>query len=219
MFRKLRPVLVILLVFAITAAARDFSMPRAFHAKTYPARDVHENEQFSIAADPYDLPDKSAPVFTVDYLKEGLLPIQVVFSNDGDTPVTIARASVTFITRTNVKLTPANSEDIYRRISKQLKRGDEPNVGGLPIPIGRKKTNVSSSARQEVETISQRPKAIEPKTTQSAVYIFDVQGLDHPLAGARLVVSGVTRNNEELFYFEIPMEKYLTYTPAPPPQQ
>ena len=218
MFPKLRPVLLILLVFAVAASARDFSMPRAFHAKTYPARDVHDMEQFSIAADPYDLPDKALPVFTVDYLKQGLLPIQLVYSNDGDTPVTIARASVTFITRTNVKLLPAEPDDIYRRIGRQLRRGDEP-IGPLPIPIGRKKGTITRNAREEVEMISQRPKAIEPKTTQTAIYIFDVQGLDHPLAGARLLITGVRRNNQELFYFEIPMEKYLTYTPDPPSQQ
>jgi hypothetical protein len=220
--RMHRPVRVIgmiaLLTLALAAKAREFTMPRAFHAKTYPARDAHEDEKFTIAADPYDLEDKEAPVFAVNYTKEGLLPIQVIFSNDSDVPASIARISVTFITRDRTKISPADPDDIYRRISKQVKRGDEPKMTPLP-PIFRKKSRpVSEAAQEEVEAMSAKPKAVEGKSTQSAIYIFDVENLDHPLAGAKLVVSGVRRDAQELFYFEIPMEKYLTYQPENPPK-
>lgn len=213
MSRPIRAAVLILAVFVLMAAAKDFTLPRAFHAKTYPARDVHEDERFSIAADPYDLPDKQAQVFNVDYLKESLLPIHVIFSNDAPSPATISRVSVTLITRGNSKLVPEDAEDIYRRIAKRLKRGDEPKLARLPIPIGKKDTSISAKAKDEVEMISAHPKAVEPQSTQSAIYVFNVEGLDHPLAGARLVVTGIRRDNQELFYFEIPMEKYLTYQP------
>jgi hypothetical protein len=202
------------LVLVLTASARDFVMPKAYHAKTYPARDVHEQEKFSIAADPYDLPDKVAAAFTVNYYQEGLLPIHVIFSNDGDSAVAISDISVKYITRTNVKLLPEEAEDIYRRIARQVKRGDEPSMNPLPIPIGRKKGSITKDAKAEVQAITQYPMAVEPKTTQSAIYVFDVQNFDHPLAGGRLVITGVVRGGQELFYFEIPMEKYLTYQPT-----
>jgi hypothetical protein len=223
--RMHRPVRVIgiialLTAFAIVLAAktREFTMPRAFHAKTYPARDAHEDEKFTVAADPYDLEDKEAPVFAVNYTKEGLLPIQVIFSNDSETPASIAKISVTFITRSRTKITPAAPEDIYRRISKQVKRGDEPKMTPLPPIFKKKSRSVSEAAQEEVETMNAKPKAVEGKSTQAAIYIFDVENLDHPLAGAKLVVSGVRRDTQELFYFEIPMEKYLTYQPENPQQ-
>jgi hypothetical protein len=221
--RMHRPVRVIgiiaLLTLALAAKTHEFSMPRAFHAKTYPARDAHEDEKFTVAADPYDLEEKTAPVFAVNYTKEGLLPIQVIFSNDSDVPASIAKVSVTFITRTRTKISPAAPDDIYRRISKQMKRGDEPTMNPLPPIFKKKNRTVSEAAQEEVEAMNAKPKAVEGKSTQSAIYIFDVENLDHPLAGAKLVVSGVRRDAQELFYFEIPMEKYLTYQPENPPQQ
>ena len=208
------------LVLVTVAGARDFVMPKAFHAKTYPARDAHDQEQFTIAADPYDMPDKVAGVFNVDYIKEGLLPIQLIFSNDADTPVALAKMSVTFITRGNVKLLPDEAEDIYRRIGKQPARAGQPTGGvKLPIPLPRKKGSFTADVKDEVEAISAHPRAVEPKSTQTAIYVFDVEGLEHPLAGGRLVINGITRSGQELFYFEIPMEKYLTYQPEKPPQQ
>jgi hypothetical protein len=210
--------LIALLTLALAAKTREFTMPRAFHAKTYPARDVHDDEKFTVAADPYDLEEKEAPVFAVNYTKDGLLPIQVIFSNDSETPASISRVSVTFITRDRTKIQPAEPEDIYRRIAKQVRRGDEPKMSPVP-PIFRKKSRpISEAAKEEVEMMNAKPKAVEPKSTQSAIYIFDVENLDHPLAGAKLVVSGVRRDAQELFYFEIPMEKYLTYQPEKPPQ-
>lgn len=214
MTRALRyTVTLALLVGALAATARDFSPPKAYHAKTYPARDVHDDEQLTIAADPYDLQEKAAPVFTVDYLKEGMLPIQVIFSNDGDSHVSLAQMSVTFLTRNRDRILPAETADVYRRISKQVKRGDEPKVMKIPLP-GRKKGGVNRDSQEEVEAISVRPKAIEPKTTLAAIYVFDVNGLDHPLAGAKLILTGIRRDNHDLFYFEIPMEKYLSYSPT-----
>ena len=88
MHRPLRILgMITLLTLALAAKTREFTMPRAFHAKTYPARDTHEDEKFTVAADPYDLEDKEAPIFAVNYTKEGLLPIHVIFSNDSSIQV------------------------------------------------------------------------------------------------------------------------------------
>ncbi|MCU1306482.1 MAG: hypothetical protein JWN45_1177, partial [Acidobacteriaceae bacterium] len=77
---------------AITAFGKDkaFSLPRAYNAKTYPAHETHDDEKVSIAADPYDMPEKTAGTFTVDYKREGFLPIFLILSNDGDGAVSLA---------------------------------------------------------------------------------------------------------------------------------
>jgi hypothetical protein len=207
-------VITLLLAVAVVAKDREFTMPKAFHAKTYPARDTHDDEKMSIAADPYDLQDKADPVFVVPYLKRGLLPVQVIFSNDGDSSVILQDLSVRFITRNRTRISPAEKDDIYRRVSQAVDP-NRPKIADIPLPK-RKKRAVSDEAQKEVEAITVHPQAIEPKTTQSAMYVFDVEGLDHPLAGAKLVISGLRRDGHELFYFEIPMEKYLTYQPTAP---
>ena len=57
-------------------------------------------------------------------------------------------------------------------------------------------------------------RAVEPHANQAGFMYFDVQGLDNPLAGAKLEITGIMdAKGNELFFFEIPMEKYLGYSP------
>jgi hypothetical protein len=62
-------------------------------------------------------------------------------------------------------------------------------------------------------------KAVAPGETESGFMFFDVSGISQPLAGAHLYVNGLKNNaGQDLMYFEIPMEKYLGYTPPGTPQ-
>jgi hypothetical protein len=210
--RLLLPALLTIAVIAPVLSAKDkiFSLPRAFHAKTYPAHETHEDEKLSVAADPYDMPEKTVGIFTVDYKNEGFLPIHLVFSNDGDQPISLANMRVTLVTRKRIKIIPAETDDIFRRISKQTVRGDEPK---RPFPLPKKKsTTISKEARDEVKDAQFMARAVEPHGTQAGFLFFDVEDVESPLAGAKLVVTGLADSNgHELFFFEIPMEKYLGY--------
>ncbi|MGH9602787.1 MAG: hypothetical protein ACRD24_10410 [Terriglobales bacterium] len=191
--------------------------PKAYHAKTYPAHEAHEMEKLSIAADPYDMPDKAA-VFVTPYLKEGILPVHLILSNDGKQPVTLQELKVELITVKHVKIPPATLDDLYRKLTRQTRRGDEPSRNPLPIPLPRKKPGVSIKREyvEEIDRLRFLARAVEPETTQAGFFFFDVEGVPNPLAGAYLYVSGIRNaDGQELFYFEIPMEKYLSYTPGP----
>jgi hypothetical protein len=220
--RNTRPLLLVTFILAaalipsaITAFGKDkvFSLPRAYHAKTYPAHESHDDEKVSIAADPYDMPEKTAGTFMVDYKREGFLPIFLILSNDGDGAVSLADMKVTLVTRKRSKIGPAEPDDIFRRISKQTTRGDEPQ---RPFPLPKKKsTTISKEARDEVKDSQFMARAVEPHGNQSGFLFFDVGDIDSPLAGAKLVVTGLTDSKgHDLFYFEIPMEKYLSYQPV-----
>jgi hypothetical protein len=206
---------VFLLTSAISGFGKDkiFSLPRAFHAKTYPAHESHDDEKFSVAADPYDMPEKTTGVFTVDYKKDGLLPIHLIFSNDGDGAVSLSNMRVTLVTRRRTKISPAETDDIFRRISKQKVRGDEPQ---RPFPLPKKKTTtISQEARDEVAGSQFMARAVEPHGLQAGFLFFDVSDVESPLAGAKLVITGLSDSNgHEMFYFEVPMEKYLSYKPV-----
>src|SRR5436305_3062065 len=125
----LSAVMIMLATLPCALAGKDkvYIAPRAFHAKTYPASETHENEKLSVAADPYDMPDKVAGVFTVDYKSNGLLPIYVIFSNDGDQAVSLVNMHVTLITKKRAKISPSEPDDIYRRLSRATNQGDEPS--------------------------------------------------------------------------------------------
>ena len=51
---------------------------------------------------------------------------------------------------------------------------------------------------------------MEPHTTRAGFLFYDVSDLAHPLKGAKLYLK-MLRNadGDELFYFEIPFDKYL----------
>jgi len=202
----LRRVLVLLSVvaaFALSLAAKDFVKPAAQPAKTYPAHDDHANDKVAIAADPYDTSDK-AKIFSVNFREHGFLPIFFVVTNDGDQPISIANMQVTLTTASRAKLTPATSEDMFRRLSNP----HETNPIPVPIPQKKVKGGLSQKERDEIETSQFAARVVEPHTTQSGFLFFDVEDLTAPLEGARMYVSGVNdAKGTELMYFEIPMEK------------
>jgi len=197
-------VLFLIAPFALCLAAKDFVKPAAQPAKTYPAHDDHATDKVAIAADPYDTADK-AKIFSINFREHDFLPIFFVVTNDGDQPLSIANMRVTLTTADRAKLTPATSEDIFRRLTNP-----HANTHPLPIPIPQKKVKgtLSQKERDEIETSQFAAKAVEPHTTQSGFLFFDVEDVNAPLEGARLYVTGVNDSKgTELMYFEVPLEK------------
>lgn len=195
-------------LFAVSLLAKDFSKPVAQPAKSYPAHDDHAAEKVAIAADPYDTPEK-ANIFSRDLSEYGFLPVFFVVTNDSDQPVSIANMDVKLVTGNRSKLTPLSPEDIFRRLSNPQANTNSP----IPFPIPHKKVKGTLSKKEmdEIESAQFAAKAVEPHTTQSGFFFFDVGGISAPLAGAHIYVSGVDdAKGTELMYFEIPMEKYLS---------
>lgn len=213
-----RLTLAALLLCALAAlAAKTFQMPRIYHAKTYPARDEHTQEKVTIAVDPYDTEDKQQ-IFSVDFREHEVLPVLLIVTNDGDSTVTLSDMKIEMMTARRVKLTPASLQDVVRRIQKSVKRPDSPRVSPIPLPRRKPKPGVSQDTMDELDQSMFHAMAVEPHTTRGGFVYFNVEGISNPLAGATLTVSGLTTGDgKELFFFEIPMAKYLTYQPGKTP--
>jgi len=181
-------------------------MPAAHSAKTYPARDEHPTEKVTLALDPYDMADK-ANIFSVRYNDLGFVPIFVVITNDGDQPVSLANVTPELVTHDRTKIPPATEDDIYRRIASPSAA-----VQTNPLPWPKKvKGTVSKEAQQEVQDSQFAARAVEPHSSQSGFMYFDVSGISAPLAGANFYLTGVRdAKGNELMYFEVPLEKYLS---------
>jgi len=189
-------------VLTVSLSAKDFVKPAARPAKTYPAHDDHSDDKVAIAADPYYTPDK-AKIFSVDFHDHGFLPIFFVITNDGNQPISIANMEVKLITANRSKLTPASSDDIYRRLNNP-QAATRPSP--LPIPRKNVKGAITQKERDEVESSQFAAKAVEPHTTQSGFLFFDLG--DISLAGAHLDITGVSDSKgTELMYFEIQIGK------------
>ena len=193
----------IVVALALCLAAKDFVKPAAHSAKTYPAHDDHSADKVAIATDPFDAPDK-AKIFSVNFREHGLLPIFFIVTNDGDLPISIANMQVTLPTANRSKLTPVAPEDIFRRLSNPHETTQIP----IPIPQKKVKGGLSQKERDEIETSQFAAKAVEPHTTQSGFFFFDVKDIPAPLEGAHMYITGVNdAKGTELMYFEIVMEK------------
>ena len=190
----------------VSLASKQFAKPAAQPAKTYPAHDEHPTEGVTVAIDPYDMADK-AQIFSVSYRDEGFLPVFLIVTNDGDQPISLTSMKPELVTASRAKLSPATTDDLYRRLSHPA-RNDSP----YPLPFPRKKIKgaVGKQAMQEIESAQFRAKAVEPHTTQSGFLFFDITGISTPLARAHFYLTGLRdAKGNEVMYFEVPLEKYL----------
>jgi hypothetical protein len=188
-------------------AAKEFVMPQAAPAKTYPAHDQHPLEAVAVAVDPYDLAEKTT-IFSVHYSELGFLPIFVVVTNDSSQTVELSGIKAQLVTVNRAKLSPATQEDIARRITRP-----SANTNRYPIPFPTKKVKggLNKQAIDEIQNAQFEAKAVEPHSTQSGFLFFDVSDISVPLAGATFYLTGVRdAKGNELMYFEIPLEKYLS---------
>ncbi len=186
-------------------AAKNFEKPVAKTAINYPAHDFHRDEKVAIAADPYDNPEK-AKIFSINFAEHGYMPIFFVVTNDGDQPVSIANMQITVITANHSKLTPLGADDIFRRLSNP-----QSSTRPSPLPLPHKvKGGVSKKEMDEIESSQFAARAVEPHSTQSGFMFFDVGGINSPLKGASIDVTGINdAKGNELMYFEIYVDKYL----------
>jgi hypothetical protein len=212
--RRISLLVALLSTLAMAAGDKGFNPPPAAHARTYPACEVHEEEGVSIAIDPYDTPEKAA-IFKVKYREIGFLPIRLIVSNDGTTPLMLDDLKVEYITLHRDKLEPAAKEDIFRRIAHPEKVTSKPTVR-LPIPTGpgKRPAAINKEAAEEVGSALFVTVPVTPQSTNSGFLFFDVRDIENPEAGAHIYLSGLRSGTNELFYFDIPLEKYLSHTPG-----
>ncbi len=190
-------------------ASKEFVMPTAQPARAYPAHDDHPTEKVVVAVDPYDVEDK-ASIFTVNYRNNGYLPVFFVITNDGDQPVSLVDMKAQLNTKDRSKLLPSTTDEVVRRLSHPSRNDGQIT---LPIPLPKKevKGGVSRKTWDEIDRAQFGAKAVEPHSTVRGFLFFDIQDIANPLPGASFYLMGVhDAKGNELMYFEIPMEKYLS---------
>jgi hypothetical protein len=192
----------------LRARAADHAAPPAGVATSYPAFDQHPAEQVAIAADPYNTRDK-ASLFRFKYLQYGFMPIRIIVTNNGDKPISLIDARINFITAGGDKIPAAEPEDVERRAGG-MKRPDSGYKLPGPLPRIGNKSSSNKDIDDDFHTFEYAAVAVEAHTTRAGFLFYDVQGLANPLVGAKLNLR-LLRNSEgkELFYFEIPFDKYL----------
>jgi hypothetical protein len=194
---------------ALLAMAGSHTPPPVQPATAFAAVETHEDEKVSIAVEPYDTPEK-ASLFRVDYLAHGVMPIRLIVTNNGDRPINLNEARILFYTADGDKIPAAEPEDVERLSNrKQREGGHIPLPGGIP-PIKLKPKFGNKEIEQDFNTFEFSALVVEPHSTRAGFLFYDVSEINHPLAGASLHLHKLRdADGHELFYFEIPFDKYL----------
>lgn len=199
----------LLLCLALPAAARDHAPPPVQPATSYPAVEIHPQEHVAIAVEPYDTKEKES-IFRVDYLSHGVMPVRLIVTNLGDRPISLRDARILFVTAAGDRIQAAGPEDVERLMTRKERMGERIPMPSPFPPIHTKPKASNKEIEADFDTFEYSALAVEPHTTRAGFLFYDVNGLSDPLVGAKLLVRVVRdADGNELFYFEIPFDKYL----------
>jgi hypothetical protein len=207
--RILRAIPPILFWLALPAVASNHTPPPVQPATSFAAVEVHDDEKVAIAAEPYETREKEA-IFRVDYLSHGVMPVRLIVTNNSNRPVSLRDARILFVTAAGDRIQAAEPEDVERLMTRKEREGGKIPMPG-PIPNIKLKPKASDKEiEQDFDTFEYSALVVEPHTTRAGFLFYDVSDLDHPLKGAKLHLHKLRdADGKELFYFEIPFDKYL----------
>ncbi len=198
---------------ALVSAAADRTPPSVEPATSFPAVDIHVDEHVAIAADPYDTHEKAA-IFRADYLKYGFMPIRLIVTNNGDKPISLAEARIHFITADGDKIPAALPGDIERRSTTVSNAGRRIALPAPLPPIHQKVKSKTKEIDADFASFEYSALAVEPHTTRAGFLFYDMREIENPLKGAKLYLRMLrSSDGKDLFFFEIPFDKYLATQP------
>jgi hypothetical protein len=197
------------LVLTLPAAANDHKPPRVQPATSFADVEIHDKEKVAIAAEPYDTKEKES-LFRVDYLSHGVMPVRLIVTNNGDRPISLRDARILFQTPAGDRIQAAEPEDVERLMTRKEREGGKIPMPG-PIPsIHMKPKGSNKEVEADFDEFEYGALVVEPHTTRAGFLFYDVSQLDDPLKGCKLHLHKVRdADGNELFYFEIPFDKYL----------
>ena len=207
--RALRAIPLLVLGLALPTLASDHTPPAVQPATSFAAVEVHPDEKVAIAAEPYDTKEKES-IFRVDYLSHGVMPVRLIVTNLGEKPISLRDARILFQPAAGDRIQAAEPEDVERLMTRNEREGKSvPLPGGLPkIKLKPKASNKDIEA--DFDNFEYGALVVEPHTTRAGFLFYDVSDLNHPLSGAKLHLHALRgADGNELFYFEIPFDKYL----------
>jgi hypothetical protein len=204
-----RAISFVLLGLALPAIAADHTPPPVQPAPSFAAVESHADEHVAIAAEPYDTKEKES-IFRVDYLSHGVMPVRLIVTNEGDRPISLRDARILFETATGERIQAAEPEDVERLMTRKEREGSRIPIPGPIPPIHTHPKASDKEIEDDFDTFEYQALAVEAHTTRAGFLFYDVSDLTHPLRGAKLYLRDLRdADGNELFYFEIPFDKYL----------
>ncbi len=199
-------VLAVALAIALAGSTPAHAEWRAKTADKYPAR--QKQGDFIVAVKPFvSGKDQKAAFGKVRPFEHGVTPLLVVMSNIGTNSYSLEKLQVRLITASRDGLEPVRGDDLAAFNPK----GHQPTRRNVPGVPGLSRTRVKKGPldRPEITGNEFQVPIVTPKSTASGFFYYWV-GDKASLSGASVYISGVydITNGRELFYFEIPLDRY-----------
>ena len=183
--------------------------PPAPDASTVAARDTHDKDKVTVAAEPYDTRSKGE-FFRNDYVGHSILPIRLFVKNDSDTPLDLSDVRIQFIAADGTKLPAATPDELNRRLFR-FKDLQPRHIPGTPITYH--STPVDRKIQDDDKDFSFTETTVPPHTTATGFLFYDTRDLDDPvMRHAEIYVKQAhfaDAKHTELFAFSVPLEKYV----------
>ncbi len=197
------------LLAALPALAASKKAPPAPDILAVPARDTHDKDHVTIAAEPFETKSK-ADFFRLDYAGHSLLPVRLIVRNDSDVPLDLSDVRIQFIAADGTKLPAATPDEMNRRLFR-FKDIQPRRVPGTPITYH--STPVDKKILDDDKDFAFKSTTIAPHTTADGFLFYDVKEVDDPqLKHAEIYVKQIHEGDakhNELFAFTLPFDKYL----------
>lgn len=185
--------------------AAEHKPPPMEPATNFAAVEVHPTEHLAIAVEPYNTTSQ-LKLFRVNYVAHGFMPVRLIITNTGDRAISLKDARILFITAGGDRLQAAEPEDVERRMVRVHGSSMPSPIPGLHLPH----KDIRKAIERDFNTLEFQSLIVKPHTTEAGFLFYDVDGLRHPLTGAALNLHSLRDiDGKELFYFEIPFDKYL----------
>jgi hypothetical protein len=190
------------------AIANGKKAPPPKPANQYAAFDTHPQEHVTIAAEPCT-DTKDCSFFRLPYISHGFIPVRVIVTNDGDTPLSLADVRIQFISINKDVIPAATLEDMNRRLFS-TKSAMGTKVPLYPFPIHH--APVDKKIIEDDNDFGFQGTTVNPHSTRAGYLFYDVHDLDEPaLKGASLYLKMIHTldGKQQLFAFTIPFDKWL----------
>ena len=183
--------------------------PPAPDASAVIARDTHDKDRVTIAAEPFDTRNKG-DFFRNDYVGHSIMPIRLFVKNDSDTPLDLSDVRIQFIAADGAKLPAATPDELNRRLFR-FKDLQPRHIPGTPITYH--STPVDKKIQDDDRDFSFTQTTVAPHTTATGFLFYDVRDLDDPvLRHAEIYLRQAhfaDPKHTELFAFSVQLDKYV----------
>ena len=139
------------------------------------------------------------------------MPVRLIVTNHGDRPISLRDARILFQTAAGDRIQAAEPEDVERLMTRKEREGGKiPMPGPIPSDQAASPRPATKRSKQDFDTFEYQALVVEPHTTRAGFLFYDVSELTIRCEGAKLHLHELRdADGNELFYFEIPFDKYL----------